>query len=92
MSVTGCALWVSAFYLLAGQYEVDSLPFWSIVGLIWASGVLGKTEGLELGRLECRVFLAMAKQNLERAINNFQDISGLEVPNLEKQEKKDEQV
>lgn len=92
MSVTGCALWVSAFYLLVGQFEIDSLNFWSMVGLIWAAGVLGRIEGLKLGRLECRLFLAMAKENMQRAINNFQTVTGLEVPNLKKQENKDEQV
>ncbi len=90
--VTRIALWISAIYLISGTYEVSSLPFWAMIGLMWASGVLGRIEGLELGRLECRALLNIAQTNLQRAISNFQEISGLEVPKLQKEETKDEQV
>jgi len=90
--LTRMALWISAIYLIAGTYEVSSLPFWAMFGLVWASGILGRIEGLELGRLECRALLNIAQTNLQRAISNFQEISGLEVPKLQKEETKDEQV
>jgi len=90
--LTRMALWISAIYLIAGTYEVNSLPFWAMCGLVWASGILGRIEGLELGRLECRALLNIAQTNLQRAISNFQEISGLEVPKLQKEETKDEQV
>lgn len=90
MMLTRVALWISAIYLISGTYDFNSLSFWSLVGLIWASGLLGRIEGLELGRLECRALLQIARSNLERAITNFQELSGLEVPKLEQQEKKDD--
>lgn len=88
--ITRMALWFSAVYLITGTYEFNTMSFWAMIGLVWASGLLGRMEGLELGRLECQALLKIAQTNLDRAIANFQSISGLEVPKLENQEKKDD--
>lgn len=92
MMLTRAALWIASIYFITGEFEFNTLPFWAMIGLIWASGLLGRIEGLELGRLECRALLQIAQSNLQRAIMNFQEISGLEVPKPEKKEKQDGQV